>query len=109
LHWVRDGSPNEKAGKAGVAGVAKTLALVASNGGGYAFSEEAHPSHRYGNHIPSIQVRLDNAQRRRARDEFREARELSDRVTRKLVEVARAGVVDLDTLRDRALAEIMRP
>jgi hypothetical protein len=38
-----------------------------------------------------------------------EARELSDRVTRKLVEVARAGVVDLDTLRDRALAEIMRP
>ena len=38
-----------------------------------------------------------------------EARELSDKVTRKLVEVARGGVIDLDTLRDRTLAEIMRP
>jgi hypothetical protein len=38
-----------------------------------------------------------------------EARELSDKVTRKLVEVARRGVIDLDTLRERTLAEIMRP
>ena len=38
-----------------------------------------------------------------------EARELGDKVTRKLVEVAREGVIDLDTLRERALAEIMRP
>ena len=38
-----------------------------------------------------------------------EARELGDKVTRKLVEVAREGVVDLDTLRERTLAEIMRP
>jgi hypothetical protein len=38
-----------------------------------------------------------------------EARELSDRVTRKLVEVARGGVIDLDTLRERTLAEIIRP
>jgi hypothetical protein len=38
-----------------------------------------------------------------------EARELSDKVTRKLVEVARGGVIDLDTLRERTLAEIMRP
>jgi hypothetical protein len=37
-----------------------------------------------------------------------EARELSDKVTRKLVEVAHEGVIDLDTLRDRTLAEIMR-
>ena len=37
-----------------------------------------------------------------------EARELSDKVTRKLVEVARDGAIDLDTLRDRALAEIRR-
>jgi hypothetical protein len=35
-----------------------------------------------------------------------EARELSDRVTRKLVEVAREGVIDLETLRERTLAEI---
>jgi len=38
-----------------------------------------------------------------------EAHELSDKVTRKLVEVAREGVIDLDTLRERTLAEIMRP
>jgi hypothetical protein len=37
-----------------------------------------------------------------------EARELSDKVTRKLVEVAREGVIDLETLRDRTLAEIAR-
>jgi hypothetical protein len=37
-----------------------------------------------------------------------EARELSARVTRKLVEVARGGVVDLETLRERTLAEILR-
>jgi hypothetical protein len=34
------------------------------------------------------------------------AHELSDMVTRKLVEVAREGVIDLETLRDRTLAEI---
>ena len=34
------------------------------------------------------------------------ARELSDKVTRKLVEVAREGVIDLETLRERTLAEI---
>jgi len=38
-----------------------------------------------------------------------EAHELRDKVTRKLVEVAREGVIDLDTLRERTLAEIMRP
>ena len=36
------------------------------------------------------------------------ARELSDKVTRKLVEVAREGVIDLETLRERTLAEIAR-
>ncbi len=36
----------------------------------------------------------------------RRARELSDKVTRKLVEVAREGVIDLETLRERTLAEI---
>ncbi len=36
----------------------------------------------------------------------RKARELSDKVTRKLVEVAREGVIDLETLRERTLAEI---
>ena len=35
-----------------------------------------------------------------------EAHKLSDRVTRKLVEVAREGVIDLETLRERTLAEI---
>ena len=35
-----------------------------------------------------------------------EAHELSDKVTRKLVEVAREGVIDLETLRERTLAEI---
>ena len=38
-----------------------------------------------------------------------EADELRDKVTRKLVEVAREGVIDLETLRERTLAEIMRP
>jgi hypothetical protein len=38
-----------------------------------------------------------------------EAHKLRDEVTRKLVEVAREGVVDLDTLRERTLAEIVRP
>jgi hypothetical protein len=37
-----------------------------------------------------------------------EIHELSDKVTRKLVEFARAGVIDLETLRKRTLAEIMR-
>lgn len=37
-----------------------------------------------------------------------EARDLSDRVTRKLVEFARQGVIDFETLRARALAEIAR-
>ena len=36
------------------------------------------------------------------------ARELSDKITRKLVEVAREGVIDLETLRERTLAEIAR-
>jgi hypothetical protein len=38
----------------------------------------------------------------------REARDLSDKVTRKLVYVAREGVIDIETLRERALAEIVR-
>ncbi len=37
-----------------------------------------------------------------------EVHELSDKVTRKLVEVAREGVIDLETLRERTLAEITR-
>jgi hypothetical protein len=37
-----------------------------------------------------------------------EAHELSDKVTRKLVEVAREGVIDLDTLQERTLAAMMR-
>lgn len=37
-----------------------------------------------------------------------EAHALSDKVTRKLVEVAREGVIDLETLRERTLAEIAR-
>src|SRR5262245_38267021 len=37
-----------------------------------------------------------------------ETHELSDKVTRKLVEFAREGVIDLETLRERTLAEIMR-
>ena len=36
------------------------------------------------------------------------AQELRDKVTRKLVEVAREGVIDLETLRERTLAEITR-
>ena len=32
---------------------------------------------------------------------------MSDKVTRKLVEVAPEGVIDLDTLRERTLAAIM--
>jgi hypothetical protein len=38
-----------------------------------------------------------------------ESHALSDKVTRKLVEVAREGVMDLETLRERTLAEITRP
>jgi hypothetical protein len=37
-----------------------------------------------------------------------EARELRDKVTRKLVEVAHEGIIDLETLRERTLAEIAR-
>jgi hypothetical protein len=37
-----------------------------------------------------------------------EAHELSGKVTRKLVEVAREGVIDFETLRERTLAEIAR-
>ena len=37
-----------------------------------------------------------------------EAHELSDKVIRKLVEVAREGVIDFETLRERTLAEITR-
>jgi len=42
-------------------------------------------------------------QDKRAVDPY-EARELSDKVIRKLVEVAREGVIDIDTLRERTLA-----
>ena len=38
-----------------------------------------------------------------------EARELSDKVIRKLVEVAREGVIDVDTLRERTLAAFLTP
>jgi hypothetical protein len=37
-----------------------------------------------------------------------EARELSDKVTRKLVEFAREGVIDVEMLRERTLADITR-
>ena len=37
-----------------------------------------------------------------------EARELSDKVIRKLVEVAREGVIDMETLRERTLAAFGR-
>jgi hypothetical protein len=37
-----------------------------------------------------------------------EARELSDEVIRKLVEVAREAVIDIDTLRERTLAAFAR-
>jgi hypothetical protein len=37
-----------------------------------------------------------------------ETHELSDKVTRTLVEFAREGVIDLETLRERTLAEITR-
>jgi hypothetical protein len=37
-----------------------------------------------------------------------EPHELSDQLTRKLVEVAHEGVIDFETLRERTLAEIMR-
>jgi hypothetical protein len=37
-----------------------------------------------------------------------ENHELSDKVTRTLVEFAREGVIDLETLRERTLAEITR-
>ena len=38
-----------------------------------------------------------------------ETHELSNKVTRKLVEVAREGVIDLETLRARTLTEIRDP
>ena len=38
-----------------------------------------------------------------------QAHELRDKLTRKLVEVAREGIIDFDTLRERTLAEIVRP
>ena len=41
-------------------------------------------------------------------DPHDKARELNDKITRKLVEVAREGVIDLETLRERTLAEIAR-
>jgi hypothetical protein len=44
----------------------------------------------------------------RLRSSSDEIHELSDKVTRKLVEIVRAGVIDLETLRKRTLAEIMR-
>ena len=37
-----------------------------------------------------------------------EVHELSDKVTRTLVEVAREGVIDFETLQERTLAEIAR-
>jgi hypothetical protein len=37
-----------------------------------------------------------------------EARELSDQIIRKLVAIAREGVIDFEMLRERALAEIAR-
>jgi hypothetical protein len=41
--------------------------------------------------------------------ESHEPHELSDKVTRKLVEFAREGVIDVETLRERTLAEFIRP
>jgi hypothetical protein len=38
-----------------------------------------------------------------------ESRELSDKLIRKLVEIAREGVIDVDTLRERTLAAFARP
>ena len=37
-----------------------------------------------------------------------EARDLSDKLIRKLVEIAREGVIDVDTLRERTLAAFAR-
>jgi len=37
-----------------------------------------------------------------------ETRELSDKLIRKLVEIAREGVIDVDTLRERTLAAFAR-
>lgn len=37
-----------------------------------------------------------------------ETRELSDKLISKLVEIAREGVIDVDTLRDRTLAAFAR-
>jgi hypothetical protein len=37
-----------------------------------------------------------------------ESRELSDKLIRKLVEVAREGVIDVDTLRERTLRTVER-
>jgi hypothetical protein len=38
-----------------------------------------------------------------------ESRELSDKLIRKLVEIAREGVIDVDSLRERTLAAFARP
>jgi hypothetical protein len=40
--------------------------------------------------------------------DLNEARELSDKVIRKLVEVAREGVINFDTLRERTLEALAR-
>jgi len=37
--------------------------------------------------------------------DLNECRELSDKLIRKLVEIAREGVIDVDTLRERTLAD----
>jgi len=37
--------------------------------------------------------------------DLNESRELSDKLIRKLVEIAREGVIDVDTLRERTLAD----
>jgi hypothetical protein len=38
-----------------------------------------------------------------------ESRELSDKLIHKLVEIAREGVIDVDSLRERTLAAFARP
>ena len=37
--------------------------------------------------------------------DLNESRELSDKLIRKLVQIAREGVIDVDTLRERTLAD----
>ena len=88
--------------------MAKNSRSVTRNGGGYAFSKEAHHSCRYGDHLSSLSVGLDLLNSENRVTDTDEAHELSDKVTRKLVEVAREGVIDLETLREQTLAAIMR-